>query len=142
MTFHGARPLFRPAHLGSKWPTADVAVELVDRPGQFFLVQVKTTRGGKSAPARRRRLRTPVTRSDFNALARAKLLTYIVGVDERQERAYIRVAVGLRRRNLASISLKHSLGQASVRRSLFNEVASFWSGVGRKVAAEFSAFTD
>ena len=25
--FHGARPLFRPAALGSKWPTADYAVE-------------------------------------------------------------------------------------------------------------------
>jgi len=52
--FHGARPLFRPAALGSKWPTADYAVELVGRPGQFFLVQVKTTRQGYTAGGRLR----------------------------------------------------------------------------------------
>jgi hypothetical protein len=39
-------PYFRPRFLGDKFPTFDFLVELVDHPGYFFFVQVKTTTKG------------------------------------------------------------------------------------------------
>ena len=39
-------PYFRPRFLGDKFPTFDYLLELVDSPGYFFLVQVKTTTQG------------------------------------------------------------------------------------------------
>jgi hypothetical protein len=109
MKFHGNGPLFRPAHLGAKWPIADFVVELVRHPGAVFLVQVKATRGRES---RRQRLRTGLSRQNFNKLAAAKLPTYIIGVDERREIAFISAAVKRRSNGLASIPARYSLGRA------------------------------
>lgn len=49
--------LFRPRHLGDKWPVVDVLVELtdVDDMNPFFLAQVKATASGYSADGARLR---------------------------------------------------------------------------------------
>jgi len=84
--FQGKKPLFRPASLGSKWPVADYAVELVGKPGRFFLVQVKASTLGFTKAGR---IRVKVTFQPIVKLLASPVPAYVVAVDEPNERAYI-----------------------------------------------------
>src|SRR5262245_23487334 len=84
-------PLFRPCHLGEKFPTLDFLVELVGLPEgreAYFFVQVKATTRGltRGQPAR---LRVSVLQHDIDRMLVYPGPTYVVGVDCRAERAYI-----------------------------------------------------
>jgi Domain of unknown function (DUF4365) len=138
LTFHGNAPLFRLAHLGAKWPTADYAVELVAKPGRFFLIQVKTTQKGMQ---KNRRLQIQVVKAKYNALASTPVPRYVVGVDNDKEDAFICAATKLRQRQISSLTTAHSLKLPETRRLLFEEVDAFWTAVGRK-HFNSSAFTD
>jgi hypothetical protein len=138
-TFHGKRPLFRPVLLGAKWPVADLAVELVGRPGAFFLVQAKSTRQGLN---RNRRLRAGVSLKHFNSLVTTKVPTYIVGIDDHGEAAFISAALTRRRATLSSLCTRFPLREEAVRLKLFDEVASFWMKVRRARIAKTSKLKD
>jgi hypothetical protein len=132
--FHGGKPLFRPAPLGAKWPIADFAVELVGYPGTFFLLQAKATQAGMNV---RKRLKVSVTRAAFNSLVTSPIPRYVVGVDEPTETAYISAALAPRTSKLSSVSTAHSLRDAGVRQTLFDEVLEFWAAA--RQAAPWSA---
>lgn len=87
-TLHDAQPLFKPAALGEKWPVADFAVELVNRPGRFFLVQVKATQ--KSINDRVRRLPVDVKVRDVRLLLSSPMPAYLVVVHEPVSKRFLR----------------------------------------------------
>jgi hypothetical protein len=129
LTLHGKKPLFRPAHLGAKWPTADYVVELMGKPGRFFLVQVKATRRGF---LKNGRLGIQVRKDKFNLLASTLVPRYVVGVDDVKEDVFICAAATRRKKHLSSLTTSHSLKSKSIRRLLFNEVDAFWKSIDRK----------
>lgn len=137
LAFHGRAPLFRPAALGEKWPAADYAVELVGKPGRFFLIQVKSTRRGMQKNGR---LQIRVGKARYNALASTPVPRYVVGIDDQREGAYIWAAVRRRNKQVSSLTTAHSLKLESTRSKLFREVDMFWDAVGRTHFAS-SAFS-
>jgi hypothetical protein len=83
-------PLFDPVFLGEKHSIIDLYVEIPHQGNlrPFFFVQVKaTTLGYLAAP---RRLRIRLTRDNESQLLNIPVPTYLVGVDEQNQRAYIR----------------------------------------------------
>jgi len=85
-----ARPLFKPQFLGDKWPTVDFIVELIDSSSTvvpYFFVQVKTTQQGYTK--KYRCLKIQVSARDARRLASFPAPTYVVGIDEINESAYI-----------------------------------------------------
>lgn len=119
---HGRYPLFRPAFLGDKWAVADFAVELVGHPGKYFLVQVKSTTRGLNA---RSRLRVGVSTERYQQLVNAWIPSYVVGIDDATEEAYI-WAAGPRTAGPTSLKTQYPLRDAAVRQQLHDEVRSFW----------------
>ena len=84
------RPLFKPTHLGGKYPAADFLVDVLTSDHHFagfFFVQVKSTR--KAGGPRRSRLPVTVGREKLNPLARLPAPAYLIGVDLTTERSYI-----------------------------------------------------
>ena len=82
------RPLFRPIHLGAKYPTADFIVDVLAadaHPSGFFFVQVRSTDQSSSAG----RLPVKVDRVRFNRLARLPAPGYLVGVDLKAESCHL-----------------------------------------------------
>lgn len=123
-------PLFRPYHLGEKFPALDYLVELVGLPtGRvgYFFAQVKSTRKGFT---RRTPVRLPVkiTQRDIDRMLTYPGPTYIIGIDERPgyERAYI-VSVnrpGMRR--IQGLEPAFPLDAANMN-ALWKEVEGYWS---------------
>ena len=120
-----AVPYFDPHPLGEKCPTFDFLVELVDagpaRP--YFLVQVKTTTQGASA--RSRTLPIALKAEDVQTMVRCPLPTYLIGVDEQAEEAYILSIHGNRSRAITQICTKHPLNASNLKK-LSDEVRAQW----------------
>lgn len=120
-------PLFNPRFLGEKYPSVDYIVELIDPSAQiipYFFVQVKTTRAGYTK--RRHRLKAAISSKDMLPLALLPAPTYVVGVDEVNEVAYIVAANRSYTQGLSSISTQFPLNQQT-QENLFLEVREFWS---------------
>lgn len=83
------RPLFRPAHLGEKYPVVDFIVDVLD-PSEnsigFFFVQVKST---SKAKAKSRTLALDIELEKFNKLAGIPVPTFLIGVDTQTEHAFL-----------------------------------------------------
>lgn len=121
------RPLFRPQFLGEKFPTIDLLVELVDAPTglrPFFLAQVKATTLGYTRRERRLRIRVPET--GMAGLVAYPAPTYVLGIDEPGELAYIAAAVAGGVRSLTSLPTTYSLSEEAILRELYDEVLGFW----------------
>lgn len=125
--FHGDGPLFRPVMLGGKWPVADLAVELVDDPGMFFLVQVKTTQLGYLPNGQRLLIRAK--RDDLQRLADVPLPTYLIGVDEPRQKVFLTSVYGTVSAGKSGMTVAHSVDSADVRTALYAEVKRFWQTV-------------
>src|SRR5437870_4892851 len=82
-------PYFWPHYLGEKCETFDFLVELVDADERtpFFFVQVKSTR--KKFAKTQRRLRVEVSEYDVRRMVAFPAPTYVVGVHEDEERAFV-----------------------------------------------------
>lgn len=135
--FHGEKPLFHPAPLGAKWPVADYAVELVDSPGKFFLVQVKATQATVSAS---RRIRVSASEDHVRLLLAAPVPAFIAAVDEPKERVFI--VRPKKAQRLQNVGTSFLLNDPAVRVKLRDEVASFWNAVSPIMARYQSAFLD
>jgi hypothetical protein len=125
--YHGrSRPYFRPHFLGEKFATLDYLVELLDAgPGTaYFFVQVKATARGytKEDPPR---LKVAVSQQDVGRMIRYPATTYVVGVDENQELAYIVSVHGTKGKKISSLPTRHRLEGENLQR-LWEEVRSFW----------------
>lgn len=119
--------LFRVRHLGEKWQTTDYLVELLDDGGgvvPFFFVQVKATRDGYVK--RTGRLKVRVDAGSVARLASYPAPTYIVGIDEVLERAYVVSANGETLNRMPSLTTAYPLDESTLLR-LRDEVRAFWA---------------
>jgi hypothetical protein len=131
-------PFFWPHYLGEKCESFDFLGELVDAGDRtpFFFVQVKSTRKAltKGKPPR---LRVGVAKEDVLRMVAYPAPTYVVGVHEREERAFIISVHGTMAKAIPSITTAHELTDGTLRR-LWNEVRVFWQG--RDMSRPASAF--
>lgn len=123
-------PLFNPRFLGEKYPSVDYIIELI-APSvpiiPYFFVQVKTTRAGYTK--RDHRLKVKIPGKDAIRLVALPAPTYIIGVDEVNEIAYIVSTNGRHTKGLSSLSTQFPLNQQT-QDMLFQEVWQFWSRFG------------
>ncbi len=132
-------PYFWPHYLGEKCETFDFLVELVGAGAKtpFFFAQVKTTRKGFTKTQSPPRLRVEVAEKDVRRMVAFPAPTYIVGVHESEERAFIVSVHGAMAETIPSISTAHELTCDTLRR-LWEEVRAFWQG--RDMARPASSF--
>lgn len=123
----GSTALFQPHYLGEKCQTFDFLVELVDagRGAPFFFVQVKATRSGFTK--KQTRLQIDVPSEDVGRMSAHPAPTYVVGVHEPEERAFLVSVHGAMRQRLRSITTAHELTCATLE-LLWGEVRDFWAG--------------
>ena len=122
-------PYFWPHFLGEKCETFDFLVELVDAGEKtpFFFVQVKTTRKEFTKNQTTPRLRVEVSEKDIRRRVAYPAPTYVVGVHEGEERAFIISVHGTMSEAIPSITTAHELTCETLRR-LWDEVREFWQG--------------
>jgi hypothetical protein len=132
-------PYFWPHYLGEKCETFDYLVELVDagETTPFFFVQVKGTR--KEYTKREIRLDVDVPAKDIIRMVSFPAPTYVVGVHEMDERAFVISVHGTMNEALSSITTGHELTADTLRR-LWEEVQGFWHG--RDMTRRESHFTN
>jgi hypothetical protein len=123
-----SRPFFRPHFLGDKFATLDYLVELLDAGPStpFFFVQVKTTSQGYTQNKKgERRLKTKVSRKDMGRLRLYPAPTYVIGIDEREERGYIMSANEGSPLRISSLPTTFPLDCRNLS-ALWHEVKGFW----------------
>lgn len=132
-------PIFKPQFLGDKWPNVDFIVELAGVTGSvipYFFVQVKTTRQGRTQ--KDRRLKVSISKRQVAALAAYPAPTYIVGIDEVREEAFIVSANTQNLGALSSLSTQWPIDRQS-REALWHEVHDFWNAYeNHKLASKFT----
>jgi hypothetical protein len=131
-------PYFRPRFLGEKAQTFDYLVELVGAAGpNFFFVQVKATRLGytKGKP---RRLKVGMAAEDVQRFSRIPAPTYLVGIDEPGELAYIQAVLEGAGGPISSMTTAFPLDRTNLP-LLYREVEQFWAG--RDMARRHSVFS-
>jgi Domain of unknown function (DUF4365) len=119
-------PLFRAFFLGEKKTTLDFMVELVGLSNRsaYFFVQVKTT--VKGVRAQSTTLSVKVKKRDVDRMVNYPGPTYIVGIDEVNEQAYIVSANLTVKADLPSIPISHPLDRANLAK-LWKEVDDYWT---------------
>ncbi len=119
-------PFFRPYFLGEKAQTLDFLVELVAAGDQtrFFFAQVKTTQKGYTR--KERRLKVGMNGSDGRCFSLVPAPTYLVGIDEPQEIAYLAPILEGMKDTISSLPTTFPLDCANLAR-LHDEVEQFWS---------------
>lgn len=134
------RPFFRPRFLGEKARTVDFLVELIGAGERtpYFFVQVKTTREGYTRRGGPPRLKVKLSRREVRRLALYPAPTYLVGIDERQERGYILAIREGMTDPIPSLPTSFPLDVPNMR-ILWEEVRRFWQG--RDMAMQQSAFS-
>lgn len=123
----GDLPYFWPHYLGEKCETFDFLVELVDAGEKtpFFFVQVKATRQEYTKRQTPPRLRVGVAEEDVLRMSAFPAPTYLVGVHEADERAFVVSVHGDMRAAIPSITTDHELTPDTLKR-LWDEVREFW----------------
>ena len=77
----------RPTGNVDKFPTFDHLLELVDHPGYFFFVQVKTTTKGFTLDPPK--LRVQVSQTEVDRMVEWQAPSYVVGIDEPNQAGYL-----------------------------------------------------
>ncbi len=126
-------PDFWPHFLGEKKQTFDFLVELVDAgiSTPFFFVQVKTTQKDYTKTQNPPRLRVEITEEDVGRMVAFPAPTYVIGVHEREERAFVVSVHEGMTEAVSSITTAHELNGATLFR-LWEEVRRFWQGHGMR----------
>ncbi len=134
-------PYFWPHCLGEKCPTFDFLVELVGAGEQtpFFFLQVKATRKRFTKTQTPPRLRVQVSDEDVRRMVAYPAPTYVIGVHEEQEQAFLISVHGDMRAGISSLTTAHELNCDTLRR-LWDEVRAFWQG--REMTRKASSFTN
>ena len=132
-------PYFDPYLLGEKFPTYDLLVELTGQHASkpYFLAQVKSTRsGGKKGMAD---LKVRLKAQDVGFMIRCPIPTYLIGVDEKAEVAYIVSIHGNLTGGISSIPTTFPLDRGNLR-VLRDEVLSYWKTLAPSSKMKTSAF--
>jgi len=117
-------PYFRPRFLGDKFPTFDYLLELVDHPGYFFFVQVKTTTKGFTINPPK--LKIQVSQTDIDSMVGWQAPSYVVGIDEPNQTGYL-LSVNEPRDHVPSLISTYRIN-SSVLAQLASEVQQYWAG--------------
>jgi hypothetical protein len=130
-------PYFDVHPLGEKCPTFDYFVELVNAGASvpYFLTQVKSTRKGFTK--KERRLLVEVDAEDVRRMVQCPFPTYLIGVDEPNDRAYVLSVHGNMSGSITSIPSRYPLTTRNLRR-LWEEVTAHWKKLD--AAAKVSTF--
>lgn len=132
-------PYFDPHFLGEKFPTYDLLVELTGGSGSkpYFLAQIKSTRsGGKDGMAK---LKIQLKSSDVKAMLMCPIPTYLIGVDEKAEIAYIVSIHGKITGGISSIPTAYPLNQGNLK-LLRDEVRTYWKTLAVSSRSKTSSF--
>jgi hypothetical protein len=132
-------PYFNPHLLGEKFPTYDLLVELIGGSGSkpYFLAQVKSTRsGGRKGMTD---LKVQVKPRDVRAMLACPIPTYLIGVDEKAEIAYIVSIHGKLAGGISSIPMAYPLDRHNLR-ILRDEVRAYWRILAVSSETKTSAF--
>jgi len=132
-------PYFDPYLLGEKFPTYDLLVELTRQHASkpYFLAQVKSTRsGGKKGMAD---LNVQLKTQDVRFMIRCPIPTYLIGVDEKAEVAYIISIHGNLTGGISSIPTTFPLDRGNLR-VLRDEVQAYWRTLAPSSKMKTSAF--
>jgi len=132
-------PYFDPYLLGEKFPTYDLLVELTGQHASkpYFLAQVKSTRsGGKKGMAD---LNVQLKTQDVRFMIRCPIPTYLIGVDEKAEVAYIISIHGNLTGGISSIPTTFPLDRGNLR-VLRDEVQAYWRTLAPSSKMKTSAF--
>jgi hypothetical protein len=131
--------LLDPSFLGDKYPAVDFIID-VNSNGQkiFFFVSVKTTSKPKYSP-KTNRLKIHVNKEQLRRLKKFKIPTYIVGLDEKRETAYIVSVDGITSKTISSIPTKFSIGNKKNIITLVDEVKDYWKNLStrKKIISKF-----
>jgi hypothetical protein len=130
-------PYFDVHPLGEKCPTFDFLVELVNAGESvpYFLAQVKST--GQGFTKKGRRLLVQVDAADVRRMVRCPFPTYLIGVDEPNDRAYVVSVHGSISGAIASMPSRYPLTPRNLRK-LWEEVTAHWKNLD--ATAKASAF--
>ncbi len=133
-----AEPLFRAFFLGEKKETFDYMIELIGLTSRsaYCFVQVKTT--VKTVRPNAKTLKVGIKKSDIDRMVVYPGPTYIVGIDENADTAYIISANKTVSKDLPSIPLSYPLDGANLVR-LWKEVDDYWKR--RNLALKNSVFS-
>ncbi len=118
-------PFFKPIFLGEKFQTLDFMIELVGA-GEvtpFFFIQVKTTREGYTKQGKR--LKVKVSAEAMSRLRAYPAPTYVVGIDEVQEKGSIISANAGSPLMVSSLPTTFELECGNLER-LWQEVRDYW----------------
>jgi Domain of unknown function (DUF4365) len=132
-------PYFDPHLLGEKFPTYDLIVELTGQNASkpYFLAQVKTTRsGGQKGIAP---LKVQLKAQDVRYMIRCPIPTYLIGIDERAEVAYIVSIHGNLTGGISSIPTTFPLDRGNLK-VLRDEVLAYWTKLAPSSKMKSSAF--
>ncbi|MDX2242876.1 MAG: DUF4365 domain-containing protein [Leptolyngbyaceae cyanobacterium bins.302] len=115
-----------PRFLGEKKQSIDFYVELFHEEAltPFFFVQVKSTSEGYTR--KERRLKIQVSTNEIKQLAAYPTPTYIVGVDELNERGYIVAANRKQKTGFSSLCTNHPLNPDTLA-LVWDEVSAYWA---------------
>jgi len=118
-------PLFRAVFLGEKKATLDFMVELIGLHNRsaYCFIQVKTTVTKVTPNAKT--LKVGIKQVDIARMVGYPGPTYIVGVDESSELAYIISANSAVTKDLPSIPISYPLDAANLAK-LWSEVNNYW----------------
>ena len=121
-----SRPRFKPQFLGEKFESLDYLVELVGagEPTPYFFIQVKSTSRGytRTAP---NRLKVEVKKKDVRRMIHFPAPTYLVGIDNVQEKGFIVSIHGTSAYSLPSLPTTFPLDCVHLE-ILWHEVKAFW----------------
>jgi len=134
-------PYFWPHFLGEKWEVFDFLVRLVGAGDAmpYFFVQVKSTRKDLTKRQNPPRLRVEVSESDVRRMVAFPAPTYVIGVHEPEERAFVISVHGAMGKAIPSITTAHELTPDTLRQ-LWEEVREFWES--RDMSRSTSSFVN
>jgi hypothetical protein len=118
-------PLFKPAFLGEKWPVIDYYVQLsqVEDITPFFFVQIKSTYNDINDETQT--LGINLSKEQCENLFRMAAPTYVVGIHEPMQRAFIISVHTKPTQGIYQIPLKYELTPNNLQ-VLHQEVCDFW----------------
>jgi len=121
--------IFRPMHLGEKWPVSDYYVELIGtKEIYFFIVQIKSTELGLN---KKGHLKVKLSKKKLHQLNAYYCPTYFAGVDNTTEEVYLTAIHRNSRKGFNSLPTKFKLDAVN-RKRLYDEVIEFWSNTNLK----------
>ncbi|MEB3312456.1 MAG: DUF4365 domain-containing protein [Snowella sp.] len=118
-------PIFKPVFLGEKWPDIDYYVQLlqIEDITPFFFVQIKSTQNDINNKTKKLSIR--LTKEQRENLFKMTAPTYLVGIHEPTQRAFIRSVHTKPTQGIYQISLKYELTPNNLK-VLHQEVYDFW----------------